>query len=270
MVSFSPDLASAEIWLRGQWLGIAYAPAAYVHVSHTLLTLTGLTSRGRRSWGVRFLYGLATLFFVLVVLGDSLVRNAAADPAPHLTPGPVFPIFLFYFLSSVALSVWFILRARQRTLTVASRRRISYLLLSYAAPALAVFPFLLISGQSNFSPGVFYTVLVTVDIVIVVMLSLLSYVLAVFGSLQPDRLVKAQMLQFFLRGPSGSDCDTGGHRVGSTGGSATWATRRGTHAVSRRSGDFVAAMGHHYHQAVSGTMVDLRGRRGGDSPSAGA
>jgi hypothetical protein len=200
-VSYSYSLASAVPWLTFQWLGIAFAPAAYVHLSDAILTMTGLPSRGRRRWAVRFLYVVAVCFLVLVVGTEWIVRDPAAEPAPHFRPGPAFIVFVAYFVGSVVMSVWFVIRARRRTLTQASHRRMTYLLISYAAPALAVFPFLLISGQSLASPGLFYGMLILVDTVLAVLLSLMAYVLAFFGTLFPDRLVKAQMLQFFLRGP---------------------------------------------------------------------
>src|SRR5574341_1330244 len=201
-VSFSGErIRAAETWLRFQWIGIAFTPAAYVHLSDAILTMTGLPSRGRRRWGVRFLYVMATVFLLMVLTTDWIVRSPEPYPAPHFQPGPAFPIFLAYFISSVVLSFRFTIRARRRTLTEATRRRMTYLLLTYPAPALAVFPFLLVSGPARLSPALFYAVLMIADTLLAVMLTFMSYVMAFFGSLLPDRLVKSQMLQFFLRGP---------------------------------------------------------------------
>src|SRR5438874_1229652 len=70
-VSFAGgSMRAAEVWLRFQWLGIAFAPAAYVHLSDAILAMTGLVSRGRRRWGVRFLYVAAMAFFVIVQMTD--------------------------------------------------------------------------------------------------------------------------------------------------------------------------------------------------------
>lgn len=201
-VSFSGGrLDAAETWLRFQWIGIAYMPATYVHLSDAILTMTGLPSRGRRRWGVRFLYIMATIFLVMVLTTDWLVRSPTLNPAPHFQPGPLFTVFLLYFISSVVVSFWFTIRARRRTLTVATRRRMTYLLLTYPAPALAVFPFLLVSGPAKLSPALFYGILMIADALLAVTLTFMAYVMAFFGSLLPDRVVKSQMLQFFLRGP---------------------------------------------------------------------
>jgi hypothetical protein len=200
-VSFSDTAISAETWLRFQWIGIAFTPVAYVHISDAVLTMTGLPSRGRRRWGVRFLYVAAATFLALVWGTSLIVRDPLPNPAPHFQPGPVFPLFFVYFASSVVLSYWFLIRARRRTLTSATRRRMTYLLLTHLAPALAVFPFLLVSGRSDLSPTIFYAVLLLADSTLAVMLTFMSYVMAFFGSLLPDRAIKSQMLQFFLRGP---------------------------------------------------------------------
>ncbi len=198
---FTESAAAADPWLRFQWLGIAFVPAAYVHLSHTILEMTGLFSRGRRRWLVRAMYLLAAIFLLLVYADDALVSGIVMQPAPHFQPGPLFPAFVAYFVGAVIISLWFVNRARQRTLTRATRRRLDYLLLSYAAPALAVFPFLLISGEALRSPLLFYTVLTLADGLLAVMLSFMAYSMAFIGSMMPERLVKAQMLQFFLRGP---------------------------------------------------------------------
>ena len=201
-VSFSGNsLVSAERWLRFQWLGIAFTPAAYVNLSDAILAMTGLESRGRRRAGVRFLYIMATIFFVLTATTDLIVADPVLEPAPHFHPGPVFWLFMVYFVSSVVLSLWFVIRARRRTLTSETRRRFTYLLLTYAAPAIGVFPFLLVSGNAALSPALFYASLMVADVILAVMLTFMSYTMAFFGSLLPDRLIKSQMLQYFLRGP---------------------------------------------------------------------
>jgi hypothetical protein len=201
-VSYSTELSDAEVWLRFQWAGIAFVPAAYVHLSHALLELTGSPSRGRRRAFAAALYLLAFVFFFLGIGGDSLVSSVQADPAPHLGAGPVFWVFVIYFAGAVLISLNFIVRARQRSLTRPMRRRMTWLLLSYIAPALAVFPFLVLAYPSVLnSPLIFYTVLAFVDSVLAVMLVAMAYPLVFLASLLPDRLVKAQMLQYLLRGP---------------------------------------------------------------------
>src|SRR5512137_1182092 len=42
------DALSAERWLRFQWVGIAFVPAAYLHFSNALLQTTNVRSPWRR------------------------------------------------------------------------------------------------------------------------------------------------------------------------------------------------------------------------------
>jgi hypothetical protein len=200
-VSYSDSLATAARWLRFQWLGIAFVPAVYVHLSSEILGMTGAASPGRRRVLVWLLYVMALLFLILVVGGSLLVRDPVPDPAPHFQAGPLFWVFVAYFVGAVTLSMTFLVRARSRALIQSTRRRMTYLLVPYLAPGLAVFPFLLVATPSLQSPPIFYIALILMDGVLAVMLTFMSYPLAFFGTWLPDRVVKAQMLQFFLRGP---------------------------------------------------------------------
>jgi len=200
-VSYSDSLATAARWLRFQWLGIAFVPAVYVNLSNEILAMTGAASHGRRRVIVGLLYVMAVLFLALVVAGDYLVRDPLPNPAPHFQAGRFFWLFVAYFVGAVTLSMAFLVNARRRALTQTTRRRMTYLLIPYIAPGLAVFPFLLVAAPPLQSPPVFYVVLVAVDVALAVMLTFMAYPLAFFGTWLPDRLVKAQMLQFFLRGP---------------------------------------------------------------------
>ncbi len=200
-VSYSDSLETAVMWLRFQWLGIAFVPAVYVHLSSEILGMTGAASQGRRRALVWLLYAMALVFLFLVIASSLLVRDPLPDPAPHFQAGPLFWLFFAYFVGAVALSMTFLARARNRALTQSTRRRMTYLLIPYVAPGLAVFPFLLVAAPSLQSPPIFYIVLIAMDIVLALMLTFLAYPLAFFGTWLPDRVVKAQMLQFFLRGP---------------------------------------------------------------------
>jgi hypothetical protein len=200
-VTYADGQAAVTAWLRFQWFGIAFVPAAYAHLSHAILTMTGLESRGRRILATRVLYVLAVLFLVLVLFSDVIVRGLVMEPAPHFQPGPVFWLFVAYFVGAVVVSLWFVVRARRRTLTGATRRRMSYLLVPYLAPALSVFPFLLVSGEALSSPLAFYGVLILADFMLAIMLTFMAYAMAFLGTLMPGRLIKARLLQFFLRGP---------------------------------------------------------------------
>src|SRR5512144_2111509 len=77
--------ASVQFFFRLQWVGLAFLPAAYLHLSDALLVTAGRPSRGRRRLAVRLMYVLAAVFVGLLIFGI-LVGNLVPDgkPAPHL------------------------------------------------------------------------------------------------------------------------------------------------------------------------------------------
>lgn len=196
------DAKVAATWLRIQWLGIAFTPAAYLDFSNALLVTTGARSKWRNI-AVRVSYLLSAILLLVVAFGDDLVRGVVMEPrAPHLQPGPLFPLFVLYFLGGLiwggANAVW----ARRRCLTTTSRRRMAYLMASFAAPAAGVFPFLVIAGWSSYVSEMALWLLVVVgNVGVGLMLGLLAYSVAFFGALMPDRVVKRRLARFLLRGP---------------------------------------------------------------------
>jgi len=196
------SLAAANPWLRFQWLGIVFVPAAYYHFSDALLRTTGSSSRWRRAF-VAFLYVIGVSSLGLVVLTDVIVIGVAKQRHIfHLMAGPGFWVFvLYYVLASIA--GWFnISRARARCLTTTSRRRMSYLMLAFAAPAAGVFPYLLISTtyQTFSVPLITLTTLIA-NMAIALMTVVMGYIVAYQGILLPDRVIKHRIMHYLLRGP---------------------------------------------------------------------
>ncbi len=189
-------------WLRLQWVGIAFAPAAYLHFSDALLQTTNAASRWRR-WAVAGGYLLGLLWLIGVATTDLIVRDGVATPgAPHLKAGPLFGVFALYYFFTVVWGAVNINRARQRCLTSTSRRRMTYMALSFVAPGVGIFPYLLIASWPGFLPQItFWFLLVTGNVAVLLMLILLAYSVAYFGVLTPDRVVKRRMILYLLRGP---------------------------------------------------------------------
>ncbi|MBN1963864.1 MAG: hypothetical protein JW910_04420 [Anaerolineae bacterium] len=201
LTSLNPTRASLETWLRVQWIGIAFSPAAMFHLSHSLLATTGLESRGRRIRIARMLYIFSALFLVMAAFSDALVYGLVHDPAPHLLAGPVFPLYVVFFLLAVIVSVYNVVRARNRCLTTYTRRRMNYLLFSFTMPALGIFPYSLLFSEPG-QLSLFFWLLVNLsNLGIALMLIFMAYPLSFFGSSIPDRVVKTELLSFFLRGP---------------------------------------------------------------------
>ena len=201
LTSLDPTRVSLRNWLRVQWIGIAFAPAAMFHLSDALLATTGLVSRGRRRRTTRMLYLLSGLFLLLALFTDSMVTGLTLAPAPHLLLGPIFPVYVAYFIVAAIVSVYNVLRARQRCLTTYTHRRMGYLLYSFTMPALGIFPYSLLFTDSQSSSLLFWILVIIGNLGIALMLLFMSYPLSFFGSTIPDRLVRSELLSFFLRGP---------------------------------------------------------------------
>ncbi|MBE0697667.1 MAG: hypothetical protein IH586_12160, partial [Anaerolineaceae bacterium] len=190
-------------WLRLQWVGIVFLPAAYISFSDALLSITGKPSRGRRRWAVRLAY-LASIIFLMglpfsyligpVVLGDPLL--------PHLQPNGFTNLFIIWFLFVLVVSWVNFIRAYRRTTSTASRRRMFYLIMSALAPVLGAFPFL------PYGPNIaarhqliFWSLSFLVNIVVGILLIIMAYAVAFFGVSWPERVVKFRLFKWIMRGP---------------------------------------------------------------------
>lgn len=189
-------------WLKFQWIGIAFIPAAYLHFADALLRMTNaLSTRRRFTVGIAYFYGFVLL--ILAVRTEHLVRDPFYSPGvTQFQAGPFFWVFATYFYTTLAWGVYKIYRARARCLTSVSRRRMTYLGVSFAAPALGVFPYMLIASSAHtLSPLLLLTTVLLVNIGIAVMIIVMAYSVAFFGALPPDRVVKHNLVHFLLRGP---------------------------------------------------------------------
>ncbi len=201
-VTASPE--GAELWLRFQWIGIALTPATYLHFSDALLSTTGRPSRGRRRLGVRLAYIFGLSFVALATLTDLIVHGVTVDQQiAGMLPGPLFATFGLAFGLATIIAAGNIYRAYLRCLTATTRRRMVYLLFSSLAPPLSVFPYLLFSGSAIASilPLVFWMTAFVGNALVGLMLVVMAYSVSFFGSPQPDRVIKARLFQWILRGP---------------------------------------------------------------------
>jgi hypothetical protein len=196
------DARSAAPWLRFQWVGIAFIPAVYLDFSNGVLITTGARSR-MREVAVHVSYGLSTILLLGAAFSDVIVYGGQlSHAAPHLEPGPLLPFFVLYFFAAVGWGAVNVLWARRRCLTSTSRRRMAYLMATFAAPAAGVFPYLLLTGWPSYAPSlVLWTLLVLGNVAIGLMLMILAYSVTFFGALTPDRVVKRRLARFLLRGP---------------------------------------------------------------------
>ena len=201
-ISLEPGPDYIEFWLRFQWLGIAFIPAALFHLSDALLATTGRPSRGRRRIVVRVCYALSTIFTLLAWFTDAVVRNLNTGNLPHMTAAPVFAIYLAYLLVITTTAIINVVRARRRCLTRYTQRRMTYLMVVFLAPAYGIFPYSLLFREfGDEQQTTLLVILNLANLIIMVMLVFMAYPLSFFGTEAPDRVVKSQLLEFMLRGP---------------------------------------------------------------------
>ena len=193
---------AANIWLRFQWIGIAFVPAAYFHFADAVLRTTGSASRIRRL-GVLSGYLVGLVAFVAAAFSGLIVNGVGQqEQIYHLLPGPFFWVFALYY-ALATMGGWVnIRRARARCLTSTSRRRMSYLMWAFAAPSIGVFPFLLVPAAAQHLSASLVSVLALFGNVGIAMMAIvIGYSVAYQGVLLPDRVVKHSLIHFLLRGP---------------------------------------------------------------------
>lgn len=196
--------ASAGRWLHFQWLGIAWMPAALYVFSMSVLAATNYRVN-RRRWVALLLTLLSAAAAVDAVFGTRIAGEVHfTPPLAYLEAGPAFGLFTGFFAVSLALALGNVWKARQRCLTDTTRTRMTYLLVAFLAPGIGVFPYLIAASRlgDGIQSGVIILLLSLLgNAVVAFLLLLMSYTVAYFGVLTPDRVVRYRLLRFFMRGP---------------------------------------------------------------------
>ncbi|MDM8532480.1 histidine kinase N-terminal 7TM domain-containing protein [Anaerolineales bacterium HSG25] len=194
------NVADAIPWLRFQWIGIAFIPAAYLHFADAILRTTNAHS-SRRRFAVFTAYLFGFLLLLLVLQTEYLVHDPfQSQSVTQFRAGPFFQVFTFYFYATLIWGAYKIFLARNRALTSATRRRMTYLSISFVAPALGVYPYMLIASTPTISPSVLLFTMFCGNILIAIMIMLMAYSVAFVGVLSPERVVKHNLVHFLLRG----------------------------------------------------------------------
>lgn len=195
------NLDEAKFWLQFQWIGIAFMPAAYLHFSDVLLRTTNAIS-ARRRFAVLVAYFFGFLLILLAIRTQHLVRDPFHSPGmTQFRAGPFFWVFTCYFYTTLLWGAYKVYYARQRCLTSGAKQRMTYLAVSFVAPALGVYPYMLIANNPSAVPNSFmFGTLFLVNIGIAVMLVIMAYSVVFFGGLSPDRVIKHNLIHLLLRG----------------------------------------------------------------------
>lgn len=196
------DVGSDEPWLRLQWVGIAFIPAASLHMSDVLLRATADTSPLRRL-APRVGAGIGLAVFLLVLFTDFVATpGLSREGLTHLVPGVLFYPFTLYYFASVGWASYNVFEARRRALTSTSKRRMTYLAFALPVPALSMFPYLLPTGWPSTLPLLVPWVgILLVNMGLGAAITLMGYTVAYFGAIAPDRVIKRRMVKYLIRGP---------------------------------------------------------------------
>ena len=202
LVLLEPTLGTLAALLRLQWLGIVFIPVATLHLSDALLTTTGLPSRGRRRRVIRILYLVAAMFSLCIAFSTALAYTEIHSGRVSVRAGWLFGLFVVYFIGANVVALINVNRARQRCLTPSTKRRMAYLETVVLMPSLGIFPYsVLLHPGEEYTTGALILVNVA-NLVVALTLLFLSYPLSFFGSLRPDRVIKADLLHLVLLGPA--------------------------------------------------------------------
>ncbi len=203
LTSTATSEAEMQIWLRFQWVGIAFIPATLLQLSDALLAATGRPSRGRRRRVIWISYMIGCL--ALLSVGrrqDIAVGIQQVDSIVYLTPGPWFPVFALFLLVIVGFAGVNLWRSYKRCLTRTSRRRMRYLMFGSLGPLLGSFPFMMVSQSALAEHSwIIWVAITVINMAVAIQLVMITYSVSYFGVSYPDRVVKSRLSQWLLRGP---------------------------------------------------------------------
>ncbi len=192
---------AAYLWLRVQWAGIIFVPAAYLHFSDAVLSSTRSASPFRR-YGVYTAYLVSATAVAMAASSDLLFSGVEQVQSRYtLVPGSLFWLSAAYYTLTCIAGWVNITRARNACLTSTSRRRMAYLMIAILAPTVGVLPYLLLPLVIHgVAPLLIMLITLAGNIAIAVMTNVIAYTVAYQGVLLPDRVVKHQLLHFLMRG----------------------------------------------------------------------
>ncbi len=196
------DPRRVALLLRLQWLGIAFTPTLYLNFTRAIRLSV---RRDRFPSSLRFFsFAFSLVVFLLALFTDLVVYDGQlSGTTPHLRPGPLFYPFAFLYAAATLWGLYQTNAARRRCHTRAARRRMAYLSIGFLAPALGVFPYLLIIGWTAALPGwMLWLLLILGNVAVGTMIALVAYGVAFIGALTPDRVIKHRLVRFLLRGPA--------------------------------------------------------------------
>jgi hypothetical protein len=193
-----------SVLLRAQWLGIAFVPAGYLHLSDALLAYS---DGGRPRWRQALVYAgyaLSALICALVFFTELIAHEPVlSGPLAQLGAGPFFGLYVLFIAASLGCVLAAIAYVRRNALTPTLRRRLTYLGATFFAPGLGVFPYLVVAGSAaQLSTDAILLLSALVNAAVACMIIVMTYSTAFQGVLLPERLIKYDFVRWGLYGPT--------------------------------------------------------------------
>jgi hypothetical protein len=189
---------------RSQWFGITLVPAAYIHLANALFMLSSHRALAERMrWLVWMAYAGSAIYLLLVLLGTDLIvsGNIPSGPVAQFSAGPFFWSYCLFFLVGIGTTLVAVIDSWRNALTPSQRRRLGYLGATFAAPGIGVFPFLVIGAPSAIPDSAILIMQEIASLIVIMMITVMTYSVAFHGVLLPDRLIKQDFIRWWLYGP---------------------------------------------------------------------
>ncbi|WP_129630638.1 hypothetical protein [Candidatus Oscillochloris fontis] len=204
LISRANNAATTLFLGRSQWFGITIVPAAYIHLASALLALSSHREIAiRLRWLVWFAYAGSAVFLGLVLLGTDLIISGElpSGPVAQFSAGPLFWSYTLFFLIGMVSTLLAVIDSWRSALTPAQRRRMTYLGATFAAPGIGVFPFLVFGIPAILPESIIMILQAIASLIVIVMITVMTYSVAFHGVLLPDRLIKQDFIRWWLYGP---------------------------------------------------------------------
>src|SRR5258708_9207794 len=97
-----------------------------------------------------------------------------------MNAGPLFWLYLVYFIATTAFAINNVLRARRRCLTAATHRRMTYLLIVFLTPLAGIFPYsMLFPNPAPPATGLLWGLIHLGSLRIVIIVAVMAYPISV-------------------------------------------------------------------------------------------
>ncbi len=189
--------------LKVHWTGLVFIPTLYFLLSDALLALTGRPSRGKRRILGFILIGcsivLAFLLYTDNLLGELIIDQT---PAPFFVRTGMMDLYMLFFFSTIALSIYNFFRAIQRTNSPTSKRRMIYLVVGAIGLFFGLFPYLVFQSSIGILNSlIFWFLSCVLYLGSWILLNSMTYAVSFFGFSVPDREIKSRLFHWIFRGP---------------------------------------------------------------------